>query len=79
MSRKIDRKIWECLPRTFECRAVYSCLFRVEIVHRRVKPQKQHYKKVILFFQNPADPKVQFDASTYKSCFGTILGFNDYG
>jgi hypothetical protein len=24
------------------------------------------YKEVIFFFQNPADPKVQFDASTYK-------------
>jgi len=24
------------------------------------------FQEVILFFQNPADPKVQFDASTYK-------------
>jgi hypothetical protein len=28
--------------------------------------KNEEFKKVILFFQNPADPKVQFDASTYK-------------
>ncbi len=30
------------------------------------------FKEVILFFQNPADPKVQFDASTSKE-LGYVL------
>jgi hypothetical protein len=32
-----------------------------------VKIQKSRLQEVILFFQNPADPKIQFDASTTKN------------
>jgi hypothetical protein len=36
-------------------------------LHQFVKISLQGLQEVILFFQNPADPKVQFDASTCHS------------
>ena len=41
----------------------------------RQKPENRKYSSSL----EPSRPKTHFEASTYKSCSGTILGFNDYG
>jgi hypothetical protein len=42
------------------------------------KNEQSMFQEVILFFKNPDDPKVQFDASTYESAIAGDLAVDDY-
>ncbi len=38
-----------------------------EMLYCKAKSKNHSFRKLSFFFQNPADPKVQFDANTHKS------------